>query len=74
MSYIAQGYLGLIILAVIFNYYYEAELKQTVKEERSGEPSDIMKDEGSTNPEDISLPEAVVPEPALPQKDKSAQI
>jgi hypothetical protein len=72
-SYIAQGYLGLIILAVIFNYYYEAELRQTVKEERPEEASDITKDAGSTSPEDISLPEAEAPAPALPQKDENTQ-
>jgi hypothetical protein len=73
MSYIAQGYLGLIILAVIFNYYYEAELKPAVSEERPEDDSDIAKDGGSTNPGDTSLPEAGLPEPAPPQKDENSQ-
>lgn len=30
ISYVIQGYLGLVILAVVFNYYFEMEVKKTL--------------------------------------------
>ncbi|TAN39830.1 MAG: hypothetical protein EPN25_09925 [Nitrospirae bacterium] len=74
MSYIAQGYLGLIILAVVFNYYYETELKPAVPEAQPLVPDpDITDATGSTSPEDISGSQAHEQEPVPPQTDETAQ-
>lgn len=63
LSYIAQSYLGLIILAVIFNYYYEAEIKpQQPAETPAGT---ALPD--STNPEDTSDTAAPPPAEAQPE-------
>jgi hypothetical protein len=55
ISYVAQGYLGLVVLAVVLAYYYEAEIKRG-----EGEPKIPAGPTAgdSTSPEDISLTQA----------------
>lgn len=69
LSYIAQTYLGLIILAIIFNFYYESEIRQAPAEEipAAEAASDSM------HHEDISVPEAFEPDQALPETEKKKQ-
>lgn len=67
LSYIAQSYLGLIILASIFNYYYEAEIRKARPEETPDGTADSM------NPEDTSGPEAPPPAESQPETEKTQQ-
>jgi len=60
-SYIVQSYIGLAILATIFIYYYEAEIRKPepsadIPEAETTEPAETVKptDESSSGPEDIS--------------------
>ncbi len=69
LSYIAQSYLGLIILAIIFNYYYEAEIRQARTEEIPG--GTAVSD--STTPGDISAPEGSLPAEARPESEQTGQ-
>jgi len=69
LSYIAQSYLGLIILAVIFNYYYEAEIRQAQPEELP--PGTVEPD--SMNPDGTSAPEVSLPAEPLPEMEKTQQ-
>lgn len=69
LSYIAQSYLGLVILAIIFNYYYEAEIRQTPPAEIPG--GTAVPD--SMNPEDTSGPEAPLPAEPRPETERTQQ-
>jgi hypothetical protein len=71
LSYVAQGYLGLVIFAVVFNYYYEAEIKETMSaapETPSVPPHEIIA-ESSTTGENISTPQGPAQEPPPPAKE-----
>jgi hypothetical protein len=70
LSYVVQAYLGLVIFAVIFNYYYEAEIKETMtaNAEAAGPVQDITA-ESSTTSENISTPQGPAQEPPPPVKD-----
>jgi hypothetical protein len=74
LSYVAQGYLGLVIFAVIFNYYYEAEIREamTAKAETAGPAPDITA-ESSTSSENISMPQGPSQEPLPPVKDETQE-
>ncbi len=69
ISYIVQSYLGMIILATIFHYYYESEIKPTLPPAHNSE----TETQGSMTPGDISVPE--VPAPGLPpaETDQTSQ-
>ena len=56
VSYVVRSYIGLAIIATIFIYYYEAEIKKTEPPVETFEPADSAKaaDESSSGPEDIS--------------------
>ena len=77
MSYMVQGYLGLVVLAVVFTYYYELEIKKP--ETVTAEPlSDLATDsaatdEGSTSPEDTSAAQAPQQADALPGQDEKLE-
>ncbi len=70
-SYVAQGYLGLVIIAVVLRYYYEAEVKGTLtaEPETPPAPSQDITAEGSTNPENISPSREPVQGSPLPPKE-----
>jgi hypothetical protein len=68
LSYVIQGYLGLAIIAIVFAYYHELEIKRTPS--AADGPAPAGPTAGSSSlPEDISLPPAAGPGTALPQKD-----
>lgn len=56
VSYVVQSYIGLAIIATIFIYYYETEIRKTEVYAETREPADSAKtaDESSSGPEDIS--------------------
>jgi len=65
LSYIAQSYLGLVILAVIFRYYYDSEIRQS-----PGTETAVGTEEpGSTSPEDTSSQEVNEPDESLPESE-----
>ena len=64
LSYMVQGYLGLVVLAVVFGYYYELELKE--KTPAAIEPEMNTTDAGSTTPEDTSGLQAPQQDETLP--------
>lgn len=70
-SYVAQGYLGLVIIAVVFRYYYEAEVKGTLtaEQEPPPAPSQDISAESSTNPENTSLSQDPAQGSPLPPKE-----
>jgi hypothetical protein len=74
LSYVVQGYLGLVIFAVVFNYYYEMEIRETPTEkaETAASPQDISA-ESSTTSENISMPQGPAQEPPPPMKDGTEQ-
>jgi len=55
-SYVVQSYIGLAIIATVFNYYYEAEIRKAGSSAGPAETEGAAKavDEGSSGPEDIS--------------------
>ena len=65
LSYLVQGYLGLVVLAIVFAYYYELEIKEEAPDAAQPEREKTI-DEGSTNPEDTSALRA-------PQQDETPQ-
>lgn len=77
ISYMVQGYLGLVVLAVVFTYYYELEIKkpETVAVEPLPDPAVGVTpaDEGSTNSEDISAAQAPQQADALPGQDEKLE-
>jgi hypothetical protein len=75
LSYVAQAYFGLVIFAVVLNYYYEAEIKETVgvkPEMTPGPPQDITVG-SSTTEESISIPQGPPQEPPPPAKDDTQE-
>ncbi len=71
LSYVVQGYLGLVIFAVVFNYYYEAEIKEAAAaspETSPAQPQDLTA-ESSTTQESTSTPQGPESEPLPPGKD-----
>lgn len=71
ISYVVQGYLGLVIVAVVFNYYFEMEMKKNL-------PSPIetpveTTPESSSGPEDISSSEAPGQGPTPPETEGPEQ-
>lgn len=67
VSYVIQGYLGLVIVAVVFNYYFEMEGKK-----RLPSPADISVETtpgSSSGTEDISPAPAPGQEPTPPETE-----
>jgi hypothetical protein len=71
MSYIIQGYLGLVIVAVVFNYYFEMEIKKTLPP--PAETTVETTPEGSSGPEDISPAQAPQQETVPPETEGPEQ-
>jgi hypothetical protein len=77
ISYMVQGYLGLVMLAVVFIFYYELEIKKP--EPVAADPVADMApdaasiDEGSKSPEDTSAVQAPQRADALPGLDEQGQ-
>lgn len=70
LSYIVQSYLGLVVIASVFSYYFNSEVK---KPEPSPEALSEANISDSTIAEDISGPQAPVQGQAPPEKDGSEQ-
>lgn len=70
LSYVIQSYLGLVIIAVTFNYYFNAEVK---KEEPVSETPAETIDESSTGAEDTSSPQDPAQEEPHPEKGEQGQ-
>ena len=67
VSYVIQGYLGLVVISVVFNYYFEMEIKKTLP------PPAVTVGtaaEGSSGPEDISPAPAPQQEPTPPETEE----
>jgi hypothetical protein len=73
ISYMVQGYLGLVVLAVVFGYYYELELKK--KAPAVIEPAAGMNatDAGSTTPGDTSALQAHGQDVTLPGMEEKPE-
>lgn len=70
MSYLAQSYLGLLVIAVIFVYYFEAEIKKPEADVEKAAGSTA----GSSTPAgDISAFRDQGQEDVLPQKEENGQ-
>jgi len=70
VSYVVQSYIGLAIIATVFIYYYETEIRKEEPPAETGETGDTVKaaDEGSSGPEDISAAGAPQREETPPEK------
>ena len=68
LSYVVQGYLGLVIIAIVLTYYYELEIKKTAPAAIEPPPEEATAG-SSSGPEDTSPPQAPVQETVLPEKD-----
>jgi hypothetical protein len=73
VSYMVQGYLGLVVLAVVFTYYYELEMKKPEAEIAEPAMDSAPTGEGSTSPEDTSAAEAAQQADALPAEDEKSE-
>jgi len=81
VSYMVQGYLGLVVLAVVFTYYYALEIKKLetgtaeppVDPATDLAPAPVSTDEGSTSPEDISPSQASQQEETLLASDEKLE-
>ncbi len=71
ISYVIQGYLGLVIVAAVFNYYFEMEVKKTLPPpaETPGEATA----ESSSPPEDTSPSQAPEQEQTPPETEGPEQ-
>ena len=73
ISYMVQGYLGLVVLAIVFTYYYELEIKD-VKPAPPGPLAPMQTTtEDSTSPEDTSAAQAPGPTGPLPPSDANSE-
>ncbi len=70
MTYAVQSYLGLVIIAVIFIYYFDSEVK---KEVAVPETVEEVSAEGSTGVKYISDPQDHVQEETPPERDEKEQ-
>jgi hypothetical protein len=71
ISYIGQGYLGLIVLAVVFVYYHELEIRKDMLVQAVAGQEAAATAEGSRSPEDTSVvqePAQEAPRPAPDEK------
>ena len=73
ISYMVQGYLGLVVLAVVFGYYHELELKKKAPAAIKPEAGMNARDAGSTTPEDTSALQAPLQDETLPGTDKKPE-
>lgn len=75
ISYAVQSYLGLVIIAAIFIYYYESEIRVT--EPYGGMPEQAVSahatDESSSGSEDISAPGVPQQEETPPEKEPTEE-
>jgi len=72
LSYVVQGYLGLVIIAVVFTYYFEGEIKKTEGPSAAEQVPGVTAD-SSTGAEDTSLPQAPGQETAPPESEEREQ-
>lgn len=68
VTYLAQGYLSLVIMAVVFRFYYDAEIRPLKEAEAAS-----CEAQDSTLPSDTSTPQAQEQETALPRSEPTDQ-
>ena len=73
ISYIVQGYLGLVVLAVVFTYYHEMAIKKEMTIPATPVIQGTATAEGSTSHEDTSASQAPGPEGPLPPSDEKRE-
>ncbi len=73
LSYMVQGYLGLVVLSVVFTYYYELEIKKPVTGTAEPVTDLAATDEGSTSSEDTSASQAPQQDETLPSSDEKLE-
>ena len=73
MSYMVQGYLGLVVLAVVFAYYYELEIKKEAPVSAGPAGQEAVTAGGSTSPEDTSSPRVPGQDRPLPPSAEKTQ-
>lgn len=72
LSYVVQGYLGLVIIAAVFTYYFNGEIKKTEGPSSTEHLHDTTA-ESSTGGEDTSVPEAPGQETTPPERGEKGQ-
>ena len=73
LSYMVQGYLGLVVLAVIFTYYYELEIKKAEAAPAGPVAGTPATTGGSTTPDDTSPAQAPGSDEPLPPSDEKLE-
>jgi uncharacterized membrane protein len=73
ISYMVQGYLGLIVLAVVFTYYYELEIKKEAIAPAEPPAPETATIGSSKSPDDTSAAQAPVPDEPLPPSDEKLE-
>ncbi len=73
VSYMVQGYLGLVVLAVVFAYYYELGVKNTAAAAIEPEAGMNATAAGSTTPGDTSALQAPVQDGTPPETDEKLE-
>jgi hypothetical protein len=73
LSYMVQGYLGLVVVAVVFEYYYAREIKEELPAAVHAEEGTNATDEGSTTPEDTSALQGPSHDETLPGTEEKLE-
>ena len=73
LSYVVQGYLGLVVLAIVFGYYHETEIKQKTAVPCQPVEGTNVTFPGSTTPEDTSALQTPVQDETLPGTDEKLE-
>lgn len=73
VSYVVQGYLGLVVLAVVFAYYYELGVKNTAAAAIEPEAGMNATAAGSTTPGGTSALQAPVQDGTPPETDEKLE-
>jgi hypothetical protein len=72
LSYVVQGYLGLVIISVVFTYYFNGEIKKTEGPAATEHVPGVTAD-SSIEREDTSVPEAPGQKTAPPETEEKEQ-
>jgi hypothetical protein len=73
LSYVVQGYLGLVVLAIVFGYYHETEIQQKAAASCQPVEGTNVTSPGSTTPEDTSALQAPEQDETLPGTDEKLE-
>ena len=73
ISYMVQGYLGLVVLAVVFGYYHELEMKKKAPSAMRTAAGMNVTAAGSTTPGDTSALQAPLQDGTPPETDEKRE-